>query len=34
MDVKDAFLNGDMQEVYMSQPKGIAIEGEEKLVCK
>lgn len=35
MDVKTAFLNGDLQkENYMQQPDGVAILGEEHLVCK
>jgi hypothetical protein len=29
MDVKFAFLNGDLQEVYVQQPPGFAVAREE-----
>ena len=35
MDVKTAFLNGDLTEdVYMIQPDGFVEKGRERLVCK
>ena len=35
MDVKSAFLNGDLtEEVYMEQPLGFQVKGKETLVCR
>jgi hypothetical protein len=35
IDVKTAFLNGDLDEtVYIAQPKGFVTEGKEKLGCR
>nr|GEV60672.1 hypothetical protein [Tanacetum cinerariifolium] len=34
MNVKTAFLNGDLEEVYMKQPKRFIMPGNEQKVCK
>lgn len=34
MDMKSAFINGDLQEeVYLEQPPGYKVQGKEHLVC-
>ena len=35
MDVKIVFLNGELEEeIYMDQPKGFMVPGDEKKVCR
>ena len=35
MDVKTTFLNGELdEEIYMEQPVGFIIQGQERKVCK
>ena len=34
MDVKTAFLNGELEVIYMDQPDGFVANGQEGKVCK
>jgi hypothetical protein len=35
MDVKSTFLNGELdEEIYMEQPDGFVVKGQESKVCK
>ena len=34
MDVKTTFLNGELKEIYMDQPEGCMVLGDEKKVCR
>ena len=35
MDVKTAFLNGDLHEnIYKAQPKGFIVEAKERMGCR
>jgi hypothetical protein len=35
MSVKTTFLNGELEEeMYMDQPDGFAVKGQEGMVCK
>ncbi|CAM8963393.1 unnamed protein product [Rhodiola kirilowii] len=35
MDLKTVFLNGDLEEdIYMKQPEGFVMSGQEHKVCK
>ena len=34
MDVKTAFLNGILEEVYIEQPQGFEVYGRDSHVCR
>jgi hypothetical protein len=34
MDVKSAFLDGDLEEVFMYQPHGFWVASEEYFICR
>jgi hypothetical protein len=34
LDVKTAFLHGELEDIYMDQPEGFIVSGKKKYVCK
>jgi hypothetical protein len=34
MDIKTSFLNGELEEIYMDQSDGFAVNGQEGMICK